>query len=245
MYIDIPHEGFTYKVEEDGFSCGNTVIPIYDVARYLKGKYSRKDKVVDFINYFVICLGMQELKVKTASVKVLLKYWDTAIPFTYKEAFEIKDDGFRAVVFGSINIGTMIEELGHTRISTEGKEVTHKVYNPDGSHYMHTYNVIYEIHQVDLNEVFEIDRKAYVLKCWCTSTDKEHYLWVNEESALKGGLEAVASMCYVYENMLPYITSIKRQGDIFLFEMSEEVEPSGKIVNLNAEQYFSLLVAQS
>jgi hypothetical protein len=101
-----------------------------------------------------------------------------------------------------------------------------------------------EVHEVDGTKL-GLNEKLYVLKCWCTTTNKEHWLWVEKEYAEKGPLEAIASTVRVYENMIPFIKYIKRQGDVLLFEMSEKIIPHGKIIPLTAEQYFSKLIAKS
>lgn len=138
----------------------------------------------------------------------------------------------------------MMDNLGNERISTEGKNVTHKFYKEDGSYELKNYDVIYELYKVDCSKL-NVDDSVYAVKCWCTTTNKEHWLWVETKYAMKGPLEAIASTMRVYENMIPHIKSIKRQGDVLLFEMNQYVKPSGNIVPLTADQYFSLLEAQS
>jgi hypothetical protein len=90
-----------------------------------------------------------------------------------------------------------------------------------------------------------LEEDLFAVKCWCTTTDKEHWLWIEEEYK-ENPLEAIASTFRIHENLIPYIKEIKRQGDILLVEMLDDtIEPSGNIVPLNAEQYFRLLTAQS
>jgi hypothetical protein len=58
-------------------------------------------------------------------------------------------------------------------------------------------------------------------------------------------LEAIASTFRIHENLIDNISELKRQGDILIVELKEEIDPSGEIVPLTAEQYFGLLTAQS
>jgi aromatic ring-opening dioxygenase LigB subunit len=69
-------------------------------------------------------------------------------------------------------------------------------------------------------------------------------LWI-EEQYKDNPLEAVASTFRLHENVIPHIKEIKRQGDILLLEMNEDVKPEGNVVPLTAAQYFGLLTAQS
>jgi hypothetical protein len=176
-----------------------------------------------------------------------------AEPFTYAEAFNITEDGFRMKVFNLIDVSEMIESLGHKRIHTDGKKVTQKVYSESGQFLGYQeFDNIYEIHEVDASALMNnsrvglenINTTAYALKCWCTSTNKEHWLWI-EEKYKDNPLEAVASTFRVHENLIPHIKEIKRQGDILLVELNEDVEPSGNIIPLTSEQYFGYLTCQS
>jgi hypothetical protein len=231
-----------YDIENDNF---DTKVPTPMVVRYLKGIYTNKERFINnFLNPYKEIVCMYDRPDRIINLDVLIKYYDIVKPFTYKEAFELTDDAFKALVFGSINVPEMIENLGHTRIKTEGKLVNHRIYKEDGSYVMKEYDVIYELHSVDCSKLGITDN-AYVVKCWCTSTNKEHWLWVEEEYAKKGPLEAIASTIRVYENMIPHIDSLIRQGDVLLFQMKKEIKPRGNIIPLTADQYFGFLIAQS
>ena len=230
-----------YDAECDSF-IKNVELPYF--AKYLKGVFRSKDRFKEsFLTPFKEALIVLELEDRLPQCDLLLEFFNNTQPFTYKEAFAISDNNFRAIVFGSINVGEMIGNLGNSRINVEGKNVTHRVYKEDGSYTMKNYDVIYELHIIDCSTLNVPDN--YCVKCWCTSTNKEHWLWIEEKYAHKGALEAIASTIRVYENMIPHIKHIKRQGDVLLFEMNKEITPYGNIIPLTADQYFSKLIAQS
>lgn len=215
------------------------------VAKYFKGIFRNVERFDEAI-YHPVKAAMKALEIegRIGHLDMLRYYFQELDPFTYKEAFAIENATFRATVFGSINVGEMIANLGHERLKVEGKNVNHRVYKMDGSYEMKNYDVVYELHKINCTAL-GLENPNYCVKCWCTTTNKEHWLWVEEEYALKGPLEAIASTVRVYENMIPHIKYIKRQGDVLLFEMEKEVKPSGNIVPLTADQYFSKLIAQS
>lgn len=172
--------------------------------------------------------------------------FDNAKPFTYKEAFQISSPAFRALVFGSIDISEMINNLGSKRIATDGKEMKRKTWDSNGNFLGEVeYTNVYEVWEVDGSKL-EIDNNVYAVKCWCTSTNKEHWIWIDEQYKLKP-LHAIASTFRFHENVIPFISALKRQGDIMLVEMSENVspDPNSPIIPLTPEQYFSLLVSES
>lgn len=232
-----------------------------DVVRYLKGIFTNKARFKHrFIDLFK---GVKQTMLDDqASGKLdkfdhvnpsdfecdeimdsFLEMYDDVQPFSYKEAFNLKNQEFQILVFSSINITEMIGELGHERINTVGKPVRHKQFDTNGNFTGYKeYDVIYEVHKVNGEKLGTDD--SYAIKCWCTTTNKEHWLWI-EDKYKDDALEAVASTFRIHENLIPNIKELKRQGDILLVEMFEDIEPEGEIVPLTAEQYFSLLTAQS
>jgi len=165
-------------------------------------------------------------------------------PFSYDEAFKIENLQFQAMVFGSIDIREMIQNLGSNRIATDGIEVKHKRFDTDGNLLgVEDYHNVYEVYEVS-GEKLGLNENIYALKCWCTSTNLEHWLWIEDQYKDKP-LEAVASTFRIHKNLIPHIKELKRQGDVLLVEMKEDVVPEGEIVALTAEQYFGLLTSQS
>jgi hypothetical protein len=69
-------------------------------------------------------------------------------------------------------------------------------------------------------------------------------LWI-EDQYKDDPLEAIARTFHIHENLVPFIKELKRQGDILLVELTEDIEPRGNMVSLSKDQYFGLLTAQS
>lgn len=231
-----------------------------EVLKYLKGQFTNKTRFkARFTNLFQDVKNQKvdfdptvELSLFTCddAMEALLDAYDEATPYTYEEAFKIENDEFRAKVFGSIDIVEMITELGHERVATQGKHLRHKQFSKEGEFQGYVeYDVIYETHRVNgekLNIEGE-DTDVYALRCWCTTTDKEHWLWIEDEYK-DNPLEAVAQTFRVHASVIPHITEIKRQGDILLVETGNfefTASDDDEIVPLSAEQYFGFLTAQS
>lgn len=223
-----------------------------DSVRYLKGIFINEERFIDrFINPIKKIKEDPEMDEQSkfdfecdAFMDSILKIYQSVKPFTYTEAFKISNAEFRARVFGSINITEMIKELGHERIAVKGRPVRHKKFDQEGNFIGYEeYDVIYETHRV-YGEKLELPDDVYAVKCWCTSTNKEHWIW-HEEKYKNDPLEAIASTFRIHQNLIENIKEIKRQGDILIVEMKEEMSPEGEIVPLTADQYFSLLTAQS
>ena len=185
-----------------------------------------------------------------------------AKPWSYQEVFAIENQDFQRFVWDSISIQDMMDNLDAVRINTEGIPVNHKTFDKEGNFLgFEKYDCIYEVYEADASKLIRTrdgedapvfggwrgSGKIYAVKCWCTTTNKAHYIWI--ESQYKDDpLTAIASTFRIHENLIPHIKELKRQGDILLVEMkdgSENVEPEGDIVPLTKEQYFGLLTAQS
>lgn len=222
-----------------------------DLVRYLKGLHTNYERLVSrFIEPFLEKLeGLKEIDMDDYNTTVafledIKSTYSQVEPYNIKEAFELENREFQALVFTSIDIPQMIENLGATRIKSDGIKVKHKQYNSEGEFLGYKdYHNVYETYEVN-GEKLGLEEPVYAVKCWCTSTNKEHWLWIDEEHK-EDPLSAIASTFVVHENVVPHITALKRQGDILLTELDEEVVPEGNKVSLSKEQYFSLLVAQS
>ena len=235
--------GISITIDIDNQSFINP-ISLADGTKYIKGVLNNKERLINrFVN------PIKETSERTGwetdkFINDVINMYDQVEPFTYVEAFKIEDQQFRATVFGSIDVTEMIETLGAKRIATDGKHVNQKVYSESGEFLgYHEFDNIYEVHEVS-GEKLGLEENLYALKCWCTTTNKEHWLWI-EDQYKDSPLEAVASTFRIHENLIPHVKEIKRQGDILLVELNQEVEPQGDIVPLTAEQYFGFLTAQS
>jgi hypothetical protein len=223
-----------------------------DAVKYLKGIFGNKERFKSrFTDLIREVKTKQDIPVDDVELfkcddflDKIEEIFEEVTPFTYEEAFKLENREFQSVVFGSIDISEMIKNLGAERIATDGIEVKHKRFAQDGTLLgVEDYHNIYEIYEVS-GKKLGLEENIYALKCWCTSTNKEHWLWIEDEYKNKP-LEAVASTFRIHKNLIPYINEIKRQGDVLLVEMKEDIMPDGEIVPLTAEQYFGLLTSQS
>lgn len=249
VYYNANNVSMSVNVDDKTFDINGKEIDLTSGMKYLKGVFTNKERFIDrFINTIVNAMEKNLYFDATnfENVRSLIDLYDTITPYSYEEAFLIEDRDFQIVVFGSININEMIKHLGHTRIKTDGKTVKQKVFSKEGEFLRYEeIDNIYEIHEIDPTKLgVNNGSKLYALKCWCTTTNKEHWIFIDEKYK-DSPLEAVASTFWVYDNMIPYIKEIKRQGDVLLVEWTKPFEKGGKLVPLTAEIYFKHLTCQT
>jgi hypothetical protein len=238
----------SFRVQNSNFASAWDRITTDSVIRYIRTRYTNKER---FVSGFVT--PVRDLVYKCGTelptnlitlIDLIVNSYDTAEPYTYAEAFKLESETFKSIVFGCIRVPEMIRELGHTRIATAGRAVRHKQFAPDGEFTGYrSYDVVFETHRVD-GSTLGLRDDIHAVRCWCTTTSNEHWLWIQDEWR-NDPLEAIAHTFQVHENLVPYIKELKRQGDVLLVELVQDVEPRGAMVTLSADQYFGLLTAQS
>ena len=248
------HPNLEFDTEKRQFSISaigtkTQTIAIADMLRFLKTKYTNKERFESgFINPIDAMLkqnsAVDDLDPLRNLIEMFTESYEHVKAFSFNEVFTMKNEAFRAIIFGSIRVPEMIKQLGHTRIATAGQPVKHKQYSKQGEFLGYReYDVVFETHEVDGTKL-GASGAVYAVRCWCTTTDNEHWLWIDSKHK-HDPLEAIARTFYIHENLVPFIKELKRQGDILLVELTQEIEPRGNMISLSKDQYFGLLTAQS
>lgn len=243
-------DGVDFKLDVDTLKFDSS-IEADQALKYLKFFFNTKKKFSTLIA--ALKKAQKAIEPENTEFPKAMKKWladfDKVTLFTFKEAFECDNQEFKAKIFGTINIPEMIQNLGSTLIEADSKKVAHQIFDKEGSPLgLKDYRVTYETYEVQ-GEKLEISGNLYVVRCWCDSTGEEHFIWIESQYA-KDPLAAIASTFRVPSGVIPYIKEIKRQGDILLCEMDETfadytMKPGDSMVPLTADQYFTLLTAQS
>jgi hypothetical protein len=217
------------------------------ILRYIKGLYGSNEE--RFKKYFV-----EKAWDDTTEdfIDYCLENFNDVSAFSYEEVFNLENESFQTIVFSSIDITEMMENLGHECVSADSKEVTRKTYTKEGEFIdWITYENYYEVHKVDATKIGG-RREAYALKCFCNTTNEAHWLWI--DGYYEDPLLAVANTFYFYESLIPYIKEIKRQGDVLVVELTEDINPfqdseGNKVepnwVPIGKDVYFNMMTAET
>lgn len=215
--------------------------------RYLKTLYqSNYDR---FKSRYLIELEQFLRMNDCRATDAILDHYDSEFrrvkPYDYKEALHLEKVVFKQLVFSAIDVPQMMEHLGHNLVKAQGIDLINRTFNTTTNSFEDIeMTQVYEMHQVNGSQI-GINEPLYALRCWCTSTNKEHWLWLDKK--YDNVLDAVASTCVIWEPMRGKIKKIIRQGDVFIFEMSEHVDITGseQRIHMDGKTFYSLLKSQS
>lgn len=233
LFFDTDSSYFDIKVNE------------LELTRYLKLAYraNKKEFEEKFVKLFENYFKAYNIEYYNYILYNIKELWDVVTPFSFEDAFNIQNDNLRIKTFSSFNIEEMIKNLGTKRIKVEGRDTINKVWNKLTNEFEDVpVTLIYELHLVDGTKLNLQNEVLPVVKCWCTSTNQEHWLWVNPSKIIDNSpLSAIVSTCCIYKSMQGKIKHIIRHGDVFIFEMIEKVVPNenDEIITLSVDEYFS------
>lgn len=183
-------------------------------------------------------------------LEAIQEHWQEVKAYTYKDIFKIEDRNLRRYCFNYIGVSEMMEALEARKIEVDGIELNYYQYDGLGNKIPFKKHSIFEVYEADLSKIQELrswrnqDEKVYAVKCWCTTTEHEHWLWI--ESQYKNDpLAAIASTFRIHENIIPHIKCLKRQGDVLICEMKKSVIPEGTPRPLTKKEYFGLLEVET
>jgi hypothetical protein len=201
--------------------------------------------------------------------------WNDIIPMTFQEiSTEIKNIEERRIAINCLGIENVVKQVKPRLISR--RELTKKTtwVNNNGKLETKKFDDVYELYEVLYDNLFNgIETANWVrktpyhfVKCKCTSTDREYYIWVDAQSVYRTNdsreqrwyssdddygskINAIQAIAWTIQTNVPKgnIEKIVRQGDCILIKPSAELDKLNinSTRHLTEEEYKTLLVAES
>lgn len=212
-----------------------------DALKLWKTSYKSFD---EFLKNVIIYESLSEFGDYVASV------WSKIIPVTIDEAFSQKNTEHRRLYFDAIGIDKIFASLEPELINEVTLALNNERWDKDGKKYLQTGIDKYSLYKIDGRRLFDdvanswqIDRSSvYAVKCACTTTGREYWLYVSPAIGEKNSaLEAIAWTCRVG---ITNPKAIYRQGDIFVVKANDDSEECTPY-HLDAETYLKLVISQT
>jgi len=191
--------------------------------------------------------------------------WDDINPITVQEAFEQKNAEMRRIFFDCIGVIELFKAANPKLLDKQVLKKHRKRWDDKNDIYDYEFEDVYELYSVDPNELYkgtETDnsrwraRSKYIaVRCWCTTTNREYWIYVPETAALQDGYrewdeddkkkyDAIKAIAWTIRLDIDKPERIYRQGDIIIAKEG----PNSKKVNqyhLSKDQYLSLMYSET
>lgn len=184
--------------------------------------------------------------------------WDSIEPLTVTEALTENNSEKRRVMFDCIGVTKLFAQMEPTLLDRQVITKERTRWDEQNRPYKKTYDDTYELYQIDGEKMFGPDQNGrsanpvYAVRCWCTTTGREYWIYVPEEAAMgvrswqrKDAVpDAVRAIAWTIRIDIKNPSRIYRQGDIIVVEEDEQssrVEP----YHLSKEQYLELMFSET
>ncbi len=194
--------------------------------------------------------------------KFVEEMWDSIEPVTVKQALSRENTEERRVFFDCIGVEKLFKEL--KPILRDRQVLTKKRTKWDEKHnpVVYEFEDIYELYEIEGKKLYEKDQwgnepqPVYAVRCWCTTTNREYWLYVNEQAALgetrfnsdetKLKYDAIQAIAWTIrvdvdeEN----IEKLYRQGDVIVAKLKPGTKTTW-LRHISKETYLEKMYSES
>jgi hypothetical protein len=191
--------------------------------------------------------------------------WNRIEPFTVEDALKVENTEERRTYFDSIGIEKLFKQLDPKLLDRQVIKKKRQKWDDDFKEYTYEFEDVYELYEIEGNKLFEKDRwgngaqPVYAVRCWCTTTNREYWLYVNKQAALgdtwwhsqpKDQPDAIRAIAWTVRiDVEPEnVEKIYRQGDIIVVKMTDAAkatEHSFRPYHLTKEQYLEKMYSET
>lgn len=213
-------------------------------------------------------IGCKLLKLRYAdcpfSEGYVAEIWNDIVPATFSEIAQLENLEQRRVGIICLGLERLINEVKPTLVDKKTLKKTTTWVNENGEIETKKFNDTYELYSVSgdyFNEGLSNWEKmtdCHFVKCKDTSTDREYMIWVDLDSVKRTNgistwsrnlknVTAIDCIAWTIQTNIPEgkIEKIVRQGDCILIKPKGKYEVLNRERHLTAEEYKTLLVAES
>jgi hypothetical protein len=193
--------------------------------------------------------------------------WDTIELVTVEDALKVANTEERRTYFDAIGIEKLFKSLDPKLLDRQVLKKNRTRWDDEFNEYTHTFEDVYELYEIDGKKLYDKDRwgndpqPIFAVRCWCTTTNREYWLYVPREAALGrnwwiGGEgpenipDAIRAIAWTVRiDVQPEdVEKIYRQGDIIVAKMKDSAKITQSTFSpyhLDKEQYLSLMYSET
>ena len=192
--------------------------------------------------------------------------WDSIVPITIQEAFSERNAERRRVYFDCIGVEKIFKNLNPKSLDKQVIKKKRHRWDEKNDPWVHEFEDEYELFSIDPKELYATSdlsdwqkqrqaTKYVAVRCKCTSTQREYWIYVPEEEAICNGArvwdddkkkryDAIKAIAWTIRIDITDPEKVFRQGDIIVAKES----PTSKVVtpyHLNKDQYLQLMYSET
>lgn len=225
--------------------------------RLWKTKYA--DDIRDFFKDVITHDGLQDFGL------FVEECWNRIEPFTVEDALKVTNTEERRTYFDCIGIEKLFKQLEPKLLDVQMLKKKRQRWDDDFNEYTHEFEDVYELYEIDGEKLFDKDRwgnspqPIYAVRCWCTTTNREYWLYVPREAALGHGWwfanadlrdqpDAIRAIAWTVRIDVPEedVEKIYRQGDIIVVKTTgKTTQTTLRPYHLTKEQYLSKMYSET
>jgi hypothetical protein len=185
--------------------------------------------------------------------------WESIVPVTVEEALQRSNTEDRRTYFDAIGVEKLFKQLDPTLKDRQTIKKKRTRWDDNNDPYEYEFEDVYELYEMPGNKLFTSDRwgnqgrPVFAVRCWCTTTNREYWLyvpveaasgtsWWNIENAKYDAIQAIAWTIRIDVDMPE---RIYRQGDIIIVKKGPNTTDNQPQRHLTKEQYLSLMYSET
>jgi hypothetical protein len=190
--------------------------------------------------------------------KFIEEYWDSIFPATVEEALRQENTETRRTYFDCIGVQKLFKSLDPKLLDRQVITKKRANWDDENKEVFRTFEDVYELYEIKGTKLFEKDRwgrepnPVYAVRCWCTTTNREYWLYVNQEAATgqrwwgddPKKADAIRAIAWTIRIDVTNPEKIYRQGDIIVVKKSKDSEERSSY-HLDKDQYLQLMYSET
>lgn len=190
--------------------------------------------------------------------KFVEECWDDIKPVTVQQALAIQNAEVRRVYFNCIGVEKLFKELEPVLRDRQVIKKKRMKWDDSNDSIEYEFEDVYELYEIEGKKLFETDRwgsdprPVYAVRCWCTTTNREYWLYVNDEAACgetrwnnKKKYDAIQAIAWTIRIDVDNPERIYRQGDIIVAKIGPKSTEMSWTRHLKKEQYLELMYSET
>ena len=184
--------------------------------------------------------------------------WADIIPVTVQEALSQTNTEDRRNYFDAIGVEKLFKELNPELKDRQVIKKKRTRWDNNNDPYEYEFEDIYELYRMPGEKLYAADRwgnkpnAVYAVRCWCTTTNREYWLYVNKEAATgsqwgtedDSNYDAIRAIAWTVRINITNPERIYRQGDIIVAKLSSESKDTASY-HIDKDQYLSLMYSET